>query len=153
MAQMIFMTFLLFLLNIRYSRYHKGYPMTMLEFSQRRRLRRMLYSKPVAIALLLLVGFLSYTTYGMYQTSHEAYLRKQTAAAKLADLEERQDFLTGEIARLKTDRGVEAEVRQKFDVAKEGEKVIVIVEEKATSTDDRPQKTGIWATVKNWFKK
>lgn len=124
----------------------------MLEFSQKRKLRRALYSKPVVLVLFVLALFLSYTTYGMYRTARDASLRKETAAVKLATLEEREDFLTSEIQRLQTAEGIEQEVREKFDVAKEGEKVIVIVEEKATSTPEDTSDVGFFARIKSWFR-
>lgn len=127
--------------------------MPLIDFTTKRKLRRIVYSKPVAIGLFALVCFLSYVTHGMYETSKEAHVRRDTAAAELAELEEREQYLTAEIERLQTARGLEAEVREKFDVAKEGEKVIVILEEarepEKESVVDEPRS---WIDrIKEWF--
>ena len=44
-------------------------------------------------------------------------------------LKARAEVLEGDIEHLQSDRGLEEELRSRFDVAKEGEQVIIIVED------------------------
>ena len=48
-------------------------------------------------------------------------------------LEAKQKLLEGEIGQLQTERGMEEEIRKKFRVVKEGESVIIVVDDKENS--------------------
>jgi hypothetical protein len=54
--------------------------------------------------------------------------------ADLEALEARVGSLDEKVNYLENERGIEEELRNRFDVAKEGEKVVVILEEKAKLT-------------------
>lgn len=56
-------------------------------------------------------------------------VRRVTVEAEATALQARKDALEAEVQYLSDERGIEAEMRRQFDVAKEGEKVVVIVEE------------------------
>ncbi len=97
-----------------------------LDFRERTKLRRALYAKPtiliiVAIALVSLHG-----AWNMYQKSKEAEANNAKAAAALSALQVRESGLRSDIDRLSTPRGQEEEIRDRFMVAKDGEKVIII---------------------------
>src|SRR3989338_2688583 len=100
----------------------------MLDIRERTRLRRFLYAKPTIIALVLVVVLLFRGVWGVYQKSAEAVAKRDKATAELADLAAREKELHEGIARLSTGEGVEAEIRDRFMVAKEGEKVMLIVD-------------------------
>lgn len=54
-------------------------------------------------------------------------LRRQ-AEHQLQDLRTREEKLENDIARLQTDRGLEELLRDQYEVAKSGEKLLIIVE-------------------------
>jgi cell division protein FtsB len=63
---------------------------------------------------------------------------------ELMQLEGRASALEEDIVRLEDPRGIEAELRRRYDVAKEGEEVVVLIEEEDTasssiSTQKEPQ--------------
>lgn len=64
----------------------------------------------------------------MYEKSKEANARRDKATAELAALQEREGQLSGDIARLGSERGQEEEIRNRFMVAKDGEKVIIVTQ-------------------------
>lgn len=66
--------------------------------------------------------------WGVYQKEHQARINKHRRLAHLEELKAMQGALKEEIDQLSTGRGIDEEIRQKFEVAKEGERVIVIVE-------------------------
>ena len=100
----------------------------MFDFYERRKLRRVLYSKGAILLLAVVVVFLARAAAEVYPKEREAARRSAEQAAELSELRERERTLTAELGRLSTSRGVEAELREKYDVAKPGERVIVILD-------------------------
>ncbi|OGZ06401.1 MAG: hypothetical protein A2942_00965 [Candidatus Lloydbacteria bacterium RIFCSPLOWO2_01_FULL_50_20] len=100
----------------------------MLDIRQRTKLRRVLYAKPTIIAVAILVALLLHPVWGMYKKSRDAIARRDKAETELSSLTAREIELDLDIARLSTPGGVEAEIRERFMVAKEGEKVMIIAE-------------------------
>jgi len=112
--------------------------------------KSIIYTLPVVIilfGLVFLVGKASWNTYGKMQESSE---RRAQAEAELDDVLSRYDELQKKVDYLETDKGVEEEIRTKFNVAREGEKVFVIVgDEKEIDTTDveRGFFSGLWHKI------
>ncbi len=99
-----------------------------LEFYEKRKLRRIVYSKPaVALAgtIFVLLVFPTWNAYSKMRISAE---KKEEVAREVAALKERMERLESEIQRLATPEGIEEELRKKFDVGKEGEEIYVLIE-------------------------
>lgn len=87
----------------------------------------------------------------------DVYLKEKDSAQKVASaqtvlskLEEREKILGGEIESLKTQEGLESEIRANYDVVKPGEKVLIIVDnDKPTTTVEKKEK-GFWSWVFGW---
>ena len=62
--------------------------------------------------------------------------------------------MSSNIARLKTDEGKEEIIREKYQVAKEGEKMIIIVDEdrKEKPIEQEVVSHGFWNSIKKIFK-
>jgi cell division protein FtsB len=75
------------------------------------------------------------------------------AEAELAKLQNRQAALLKSIGELKTSRGIEAEVREKFSVVKLGEEVIVVVDgaENSDDSSDSGVNQSFWSRIAGWF--
>ena len=99
-----------------------------MDFHEKRKIKRLLYSKPTLIILALLVIWLSFNVFGMYKKERDTRLRRIEQREVLDELEGREESLREEIERLSTERGIEEEVRSKFEVGKEGEEVVIIVD-------------------------
>ena len=82
------------------------------------------------------VGFM-----GKMQTTRE---NRKIAENKVAELQSEKVRLASEIAKLQTDSGMEESVREKFGLAKEGEGLIIVVEDKNPSETPNEGKS-------NWF--
>ncbi len=81
--------------------------------------------------------------------------RLDVAKTELEALETRATTLKEEIANLQNGRGLEAEMRNRFDVAKSGEQVIVIVEEDGSNTaspnqETEPREQSLFSRLKWW---
>ena len=124
----------------------------MLEFHERRRLKQFLYSKGMLAALAVAVVLLGNASFNIYQKEREAVARRAEREVELADLNARSAVLAEEIERLSTARGVEEEVRRKFEVAGEGERLIILVEppKEATATP-RGKSGGLFGWIWNFF--
>ena len=105
--------------------------------------------------LFVLATFVfGWSVLGFYQKSRETKENKQLAAATVAGLKAEKGRLSDDIARLETKEGIEENIREKFGLAKEGEGLIVIMDESLsgeTNTKEDPEK-GFWNFIKNLFK-
>ena len=116
----------------------------MLDIRERTRLRRVLYAKPTIIFVAFLVALTVQAAWGIYKKSEDALARRDKVTAELASLAIREKELRQDISRLSSEEGVEAEIRGRFMVAKEGEKVMIIADPMAveahtvTITDNSP---------------
>lgn len=89
--------------------------------------RKLLYSR---LALLLaIIGCLglSFAVYDRYTAEREVEQRREEKAKELAGAEARKQVLSEKVAAISDDAGVESEIRKHFDVAKEGEQVVVLL--------------------------
>ena len=107
----------------------------------------------VAVVLLILVAvFLAGATWEVYEKEVGARAELDAVTARRDTLEERKETLTTDLTALKSDRGMEAELRERFPVAKDGEEVIVLVDapDGPESATEEPE-NDFWATVQGWF--
>ena len=111
----------------------------MLGFWEKRSYRRFLYSRAGLVVVAVGVFFVGRAAFVMYGKQREAVRNAAAAAEELAAVKDREDYLTKEIARLETERGLEEEVRTKFRVVKEGEQLIVLVDPKPVEASTTPE--------------
>jgi cell division protein FtsB len=105
----------------------------MLTFQQKRFLRRVI-SSPLSQGFFLVLCLAAlWSAYGRYQIAAEMAARRAQAEETLAALEARRAALAEEVAYITSERGIEAEMRRQFDVAREGEQVVIILDEPADS--------------------
>ncbi len=101
----------------------------MFDFHERRRIKGWLFAKP-SIALLLIASlFLARSVFRLYEKERAAAERYAASATQARELEARATSLEAKIAYLESERGKEEEIRRRFDVVKEGERAVVIVED------------------------
>ncbi len=126
----------------------------MREFSQKRRIRRYMYSFPVLIFLLIILFFIIKGSFGVYQKYSFSKNELKKSESELMVLEEKKTNLSEQVAHLDTETGIEKEIRSKFDVAKEGEKLIVIVDdevEQEAVVEEKGFVGNFLTTIKGWF--
>ncbi|MDQ5950098.1 MAG: hypothetical protein QG585_38 [Patescibacteria group bacterium] len=104
----------------------------MREFQQKQIFKEKLYSKTTVFILLVLALLLAKGVVNIYIKERESRKNKEEAELELINMQNRAEELKQASERLKTPVGIEQEIRSKFGVAKEGEKVILIVEEEET---------------------
>lgn len=112
-----------------------------------------MYSRPFLVFLCIPVGFVTYVAWHAYSTAQETRERRIELAGELARLDDRTTALEYDIANLDDPRGVEAALRKRYEVGKEGEELIVLVEDqKPPEQNVLPLHTPtLWEKVKGWF--
>ena len=128
----------------------------MRQFEQRRQNRRLIYSLPSVIILLLIFVALARSVWTVYKSSSSAVDMRIVAEKDLAELQARKTALETKMADLNTERGEEEELRGKFRVVRPGENMIVIVDNPAAANPTTTQATstgGFFNTVTSWFER
>jgi len=124
----------------------------MFDFYQKRKIRSLVNSPYTQGVLLLLVFLIGWSAFVRYQIAEEMSDRRELAAQEAALLRSQKDALQEQVEYLSNERGIEAEMRRQFDVALEGEQVVVIVEPEAgleiqplsTSTEEETSWYQFW---------
>ena len=122
----------------------------MRNFQEKRWLKRILESPLVLIFLVVLIFIFAWNVFGFWGRMRETAKNRKIAEAKIEELQKEQEKLTTDIAKLKTEEGVEESIRDKFGLAKEGEGMIIVVEDKSEpKQNDSKNKDGIFIRLRN----
>jgi len=101
----------------------------MLDFKKRNKSWGAIYPKIFILILCVVVIFLSNASWNAYQKYKIAQKNRDNSTVELEKLYDREEKLKKDTELLNTESGIETLLRQRFNVVKEGEGVIVIVEE------------------------
>ncbi len=100
----------------------------MFDFHEKRKLKGYLYSTPVIIGLFLFSALLSTSVYARYLSEREMAGKREALTHQLDVLKMKASALEAEVKHLQSDRGIEEEIRDRYEVSKKGEQVVVILE-------------------------
>ncbi|MBP9669145.1 MAG: septum formation initiator family protein [Candidatus Pacebacteria bacterium] len=117
----------------------------MREFEQRRHPARLLGKRLITVGLLIALALAIKGAWGVHEKKQETDRLRKEAEAKMMELSERSEALAETVAKLKTEEGIEAELRRQFEVGKEGEGVIIVMDGEPISPEV--------ATSTKWWKK
>ena len=103
----------------------------------------------IAIVVLAVVCvFLGRGAWRIYGKNELAENSKKATLRALDELKQRERDAEANLSKINTAEGVEEEIRAALPVAKEGEHVITILEEKAGADEaTSSQKAGFWASL------
>ena len=110
----------------------------MRELEQRRHPIYVLSLRLFTVAVLLVAFGLVRGVWSIYQKEQETSNGRMEAEQQLADMKRREIALHSDIVRLRSAEGIEAALREQFDMAKEGEGVVIIVDRDKTSSQATP---------------
>lgn len=99
-----------------------------LDLKEKTRIRRFVYAKPTILVVFALALVSLHGAWGMYQKSKDALANRDKAVLEANALKAHESELHADIGKLSSDRGQEEEIRNRFMVAKDGEKVIIVSE-------------------------
>ncbi len=119
----------------------------MANFGRKKKFTDYLYTKPVILVLFLIFIFLTISVYERYTIEREMSHRRSEIEAEQKALTVRKDEIQKKVDYLQAERGIEEELRKKFDVAKEGEQVVILLGEtyQETPPEEEPKE------VKKWY--
>ena len=125
----------------------------MIPFQERKKIRKILYSKASLFVLFLILIFTVDGAWNIYQKAKIARAERDVAARALADVQVRKAELESSLAKLQSEGGVEADVREKFTVVKPGEDVVVVVDDniKKSENSETGDSTGLWARITSFL--
>lgn len=92
---------------------------------------RLLGRRLVMAFLAVLVLAAASGLWSAYQKERESAALRHEAEVQLADMTERSAQLKTKLSRLETDRGKEEALRERYEMGKAGENLVVIVDEPA----------------------
>lgn len=125
----------------------------MIPFQERKKIRKFLYSK-VTIAVLFVVLFaVGKGAWSIHQKAEIARSERDIARRALSELEARTTELQTSLVVLKSERGIEEAVRQKYTVAKPGEEVVVVVDDSLKKGENGEAMAGrsLWQSFVSFF--
>lgn len=123
----------------------------MLRASDKKLIQRIVFGNIGLVVLLIVVAIFAKGTWSVYTKAKFAEENRTQAEQELEKLEEREAALNEELVRLNTQRGLEEEIRQKFDVGKEGEQMIVLVDAPDPEPEVVVEEPSIWERIVEIF--
>lgn len=125
----------------------------MIPFQERKKIRKILYSKASLVALAILLILVTNGAWGIYQKAAIARAERDRAARSLTDLETRTSELQASLARLQSTNGIEEDVRKKFNVVRPGEDIVVVVDDtmKKSENSGAGTSTSVWSRIVSFF--
>jgi len=126
----------------------------MFDFHEKRKIRSLIYSKFSIGIVVVLIVLLSMSVFERFSVEREMKERRMAEEEELQLLQERADALEEKVEHLQNTRGIEEELRNRFDVAREGEQVVIIVDDedgREPSLDDLSQPPGSSNDDGGWY--
>jgi cell division protein FtsB len=125
----------------------------MRNFQQKSGFKYFMQSKPALVVLIILVLTFAWNIVGLLSKMNETAKNRKAVEEKITEMEKVRVQLSADISSLNTDKGIEESIREKFGFAKEGEGMIVIVDDKNPAIDEtQNEKKGFFSWFKNLFK-
>ncbi len=110
-----------------------------------------MYSRGVRIFLFILMLYSLFSAYTVYQKKRQSDIDMHNAELRLLALSAKESVLLKEIDHLQTDEGLEEEIRSKYSVAKEKERVVVLVEDDVATVTPVVEKKSVWTRMAEFF--
>jgi cell division protein FtsB len=123
----------------------------MLDIQQKRKVRGIMYHRITLGVLSVVVMWFLHSTWSVWQKKRESEKMRNVSLEQVEGLRARNIELDSKIQRIETTPGVEEEIRSKFSVVKDNEKMVIIVESEDSKASTTSQKGGFWDTILGFF--
>ncbi|MDQ3245183.1 MAG: septum formation initiator family protein [bacterium] len=122
----------------------------MKNFKDDNKKKNMLISWPFIIVLFVSIVVFSFNLVDFVGKMQETIKNKEIVQNRIIEIKNNKIKLENDIDKLQTDSGIEENIRENFGLVKDGEGLVVIVEDK--SIIEVEQKESFWTKIKNWFR-
>ena len=111
------------------------------------------HSPLTLVVLFLFLIVFAYNLIGLIEKDRDTVEKKSLMLDEIDSLKKREIMLNNDINKLNTDEGIEDTIREKYQVAKPGEKMVVIVDDKKDDINTQQTKSdhSFWGWVKKVF--
>lgn len=99
----------------------------MTQFGKKKGYTDWLYTRPVLIFMGCLILFLGVAVFERFGVERDMYARRINAEQTLQEAQKRKAAIEEQVEYLEGERGIEEEIRKHFDVAREGETVVILM--------------------------
>jgi len=124
----------------------------MRDFIKKKKYYKILYLRIILLILIILTIIFAKGAWNVYKKERITNENLINVEKELAGIKEREDFLNTQINTVGTQKGIEKEIRIIYDVVKEGEKMIIIVDkEKDMEKYNTKDETDFWNWIKDIF--
>lgn len=125
----------------------------MKSFQKKSRHKIILQSRFVLFLLGFLIVVFSWSMVELAGKMQDTIKNRRIAENKALELQIEKENLLLDIANLNTSKGIEESIRDRFGLAKEGEEMIIIVEDKNLNENvENSEKKSFFPFLKNLFK-
>lgn len=125
----------------------------MADFYSQKRVKMFIYSRWFLLLLGIASLFFLYSAFSTMQKNGETLKNKKQAELQLEELKKEDIILSKDIESLKTNDGLEKVIRNRFNVSKDGEGVILVVDEPIISSDIEKRSNSFVNFFKRIFQK
>ncbi len=118
--------------------------------------RKLFHSRISLLIIFCLLILLSIAVFDRWVVAREVADRRLEKEEEFQIAEQRKEILEEKVNNINDEEGVESEIRKHFDVAREGEQVVVLVENKEniepiTPTASTEPKRHWWSPIVSWW--
>ena len=115
-------------------------------------IQKLLRSRFVQAFLLVLIAILSTQVFEQYQNASMTNERRQQSEADFYQRDADRQQLADQVSALHDSYVIEAEIRRHFDVAKEGEDVVIILDPPPEESSNNTADTRHESTKRPWYR-
>lgn len=123
----------------------------MIDFQKKKKIRKIIYSPISLIVLFLIFVFMLRGVIKIYNKNELSVNNLNQEKVELEKLREREKKLNSSIEYLKTEQGIENEIRLKFRAVRDNEEISVIIDDikENVATTTQETKKGFWYELFN----
>ncbi len=103
------------------------------------------------IVLGVLLATVGAAAWRMYGKAEEARIAHDESVSALEALTQRREVVEKSLSKLSTERGIEEEIRLRYQLAKPGEEQIVLVSKESEVTSTPIVEKSFWESAMSWF--
>lgn len=124
----------------------------MRNFQEKKGWRNIVQSKPFLMLFGIIILFFSWNIFTFWNKMQETVKNKKMVENRVALLKQQKENISSEVNSLNTVEGKEKFFRESLGLAKEGENMTVIIDEKKSAPLPEPASSRFWSFFINWFK-